>query len=151
MGLYGNFFYLANPREQNGVSTARGKAPSATQLAVGSDVMSVPDQFLVRAGVNMAFNKLVATAGVRMECVTVKDLIGGDNGFRRPGYVISAEPGLTYAFKKLNAFATVPIAIERNRTQSVPDKKQTKLTGEYRIGDAAFADYSVNVGISIKL
>ena len=151
LGVYGNFFYMANPREQNGVSTSRGKPTSAANVANGSDVMSVPDQFLVRGGFNYAINKLVATAGVRMECVTVYDLIGGDNGFRRPGYVISAEPGLTYGFKKVNAFLTVPIAIERNRTQSVPDKITSSKTGVYRHGDAAFADYSINLGVSIKL
>ncbi|MES2649644.1 MAG: hypothetical protein V4717_22385 [Bacteroidota bacterium] len=151
LGVYGNFFYLANPREQNGVSTGRGKPASAANVANGSDVMSVPDQFLIRGGFNYAINKLVATAGVRMECVTVKDLIGGDNGFRRPGYVVSAEPGLTYAFKKVNAFLTVPIAIDRDRTQSVPDKITTTKTGVYRHGDAAFADYSINLGISVKL
>lgn len=151
LGLYANLFYLANPREQNGVSTSRGKAPTATALANRSDVMSVPDQFMVRAGFNYSFNKLIATAGFRMEAVTVRDLFGGSNGFRRPGYVIAAEPGLTYAFKKLNAFATVPVALERNRRQSVPDKIQTKNTGVYRIGDAAFADYAINLGVSIKL
>jgi hypothetical protein len=150
-GGYANFFYLANPREQNGVSTARGKTPSAAAMANGSDVMSVPDQFMVRAGFSYSAKKLVATAGMRMECVTVYDLIGGDNGFRRPGYVISAEPGITYAFKRVNAFATVPIALWRNRTQSVPDKITTDITGVYRIGDAAFADYSINAGISIRL
>lgn len=151
VGLYANFFYLANPREQNGTSTARGRIPTQTAVAIGSSVMSVPDQYLVRGGVNYSLDKLVATAGVRMEGIPVHDLLGGNNGFRRPGYVISVEPGLTYAFKKANAFLTVPVAVERNRTQSVPDKKQTALTGVYRHGDAAFADYAVNLGISLRL
>lgn len=148
INLYGNFYYLINPREHNGVSTARGGTPSAAAVANGSDVMSVPDQMMLRAGVNFIADKFTFSAGVRKECLPVHDLIGGSGGFRRPGYIVNAEPGVTYAFKKLNVYAFVPIAITRNRTQSIPDKIRTDLTGTYTQGDAAFADYAVNIGIS---
>lgn len=151
VGLYGNFYYLVNPREQNGVSTARGGTPSTQTVQIGSDVMSVPDQFLIRAGVNLNFNKLMFSAGFRDECLPVHDLIGGSQGFRRPGYIISEEQGVSYSFKKFSAYSYVPVALVRNRTQSVPDKNKTALTGVYSQGDAAFADYVINVGIVIKL
>ncbi|RFM25923.1 hypothetical protein [Deminuibacter soli] len=151
ISVYGNFYYLSNPREQNGVSSARGAKAAASAVANGSDIMSVPDQFMIRAGVNFHVNKWSFSAGVRDECLPVHDLIGGSNGFRRPGYIISAEPGVNYTFKKLIAYATVPVALVRNRTQSVPDKITTQLTGVYKQGDAAFADYVVNVGVAIKL
>ena len=149
--VYGNFYYLLNPREHNGVSTARGAAPSATAIRYGSSVMSVPDQYMARAGVNLHLNRLTISAGVRDECIPVYDLIGGSNGFRRPGYIISAEPGLTYQLKKGTIYAVVPVALKRSRTQSVPDKIRTEVTGVYAQGDAAFADYAVNVGFSIRL
>ena len=85
-----------------------------------------------------------------MECIPSEDLIGGSSGFRRPGYVISAEPGLTYTAKKINVYAFVPVALKRNRTQSYADKIQTVKTGTYTIGDAAFADYAINVGATFK-
>lgn len=151
VGVYGNFYYLANPREQNGVSTARGGKPSATAVANGSDVMSVPDQFMLRAGINYRVQNWLFSAGVRDECLPVHDLIGGSDGFRRPGYIISAEPGVTYSFKKATLYANVPVALIRNRTQSVPDKITTQLTGTYRQGDAAFADYVINLGLQFKL
>jgi hypothetical protein len=91
------------------------------------------------------------SAGFRDECLPVHDLIGGSEGFRRPGYIISEEQGVSYSFKKFNAYAYVPVALVRNRTQSVPDKNRTALTGVYSQGDAAFADYVINVGIVIKL
>ena len=150
VNLYGNFYYLFNPREQNGTSTARGGTPSATALANGSDVMSVPDQMMLRGGVNFIANKFTFSAGVREECLPVHDLIGGSLGFRRPGYIVSAEPGVTYAFKKLNVYAFVPIAITRNRTQSMADKISTDLNGKYTQGDAAFADYALNIGFSLR-
>lgn len=151
LGVYGNFYYLSSPREQNGVSSARGGKPAASAVANGSDIMSVPDQYMWRAGISYRVQQWNFTAGVRDECLPVHDLIGGSNGFRRPGYIISAEPGINYSFKKLTAYATVPVAIVRNRTQSVPDKISTQLTGSYKQGDAAFADYVINVGVAIKL
>lgn len=151
LSVYGSFFYLFNPREQNGVSTGRGSPVSATAIAYGSSVMSVPDQYMARAGASVTVDRFSASAGMRMECVPSEDLIGGSSGFRRPGYVISVEPGLSYQLGKFSAFATVPIAVKRDRTQSYADKQRTKITGVYAQGDAAFADYSINVGCSFRL
>jgi hypothetical protein len=152
IGLYGNVYYLFNPREQNGVSTARGGTPNAAAMANGSDVMSVPDQYMIRGGVNLtSAERFSMSAGLRYECVPAKDAIGGSNGFRRPGYILSFEPALTYQAKRATFFASVPVALERNRIQSQPDKIRTELTGTYTKGDAAFADYLINIGCSFKL
>ena len=113
--------------------------------------MSVPDQYMARAGVNFSLHNLVLSAGVRDECLPVHDLIGGSDGFRRPGYIISAEPGVTYKLKRATLYAFVPVALVRDRTQSVPDKITTALTGKFTNGDAAFADYLINVGVTFKL
>ncbi len=150
INFYGNFYYLSNPQEQNGVSTTRGGVASASTIANGSNVMSVPDQFMFRAGANYLANKFTFSAGIREECLPSKDLIGGSGGFRRPAYIISAEPGVTYSIGKVNIYAYVPVALVRNRTQSVPDQISTALTGKYTQGDAAFADYAVNIGISCR-
>lgn len=149
--IYSNGFYLFNPREQNGVSTARGSTSSSSAIAYGSDVMSVPDQFSVRAGAQFTVKRFLLSAGVRIEGLPAIDLIGGSNGFRRPGYIVSAEPVVAYKLKKAQFYLSVPYGIERNRTQSVPDKIRTQRTGVYAQGDAAFADYSVNAGLSFQL
>jgi len=44
----------------------------------------------------------------------------------------------------------VPVALIRCRTQSVPDKETTAQTGVYKNGDAAFADYLINVGFTTR-
>ncbi len=150
ISLYGNFFYLMNPREHNGVSTARGGTPSATALQYGSDVMSVPDQYMIRFGANFTFNRLTFSAGYRNERVTAKDLVGGNYGFRRPGFVTSIEPGVAYSFKKMNLYAYVPLAILRSRIQSYADLERTRITGIRAQGDAAFADLAVNIGLSVR-
>ena len=151
LSAYGYVYYLANPREQNGVSTARGATPSVASQRYKSDVMSVPDQYMWRAGFNYQVKQFTFSAGARHECIPVHDLIGGSGGFRRPGYVISAEPGITWEGKKVSWFTYVPFSLVRSRTQSVPDKIRTQITGVYAQGDAAFADYTINLGLRFGL
>lgn len=149
-GVYGNFYYLINPREENGVSTSRGGTASATAIRYFTSTMSVPDQYMARAGANFMISKFTFSGGARIECIPSSDLIGGDKGFRRPGYVISAEPVIAYQAKKINLYASVPVALVRNRTQSYSDKLRTDADGVKRQGDAAFADYSINVGATFR-
>jgi hypothetical protein len=149
-GVYGNLYYLINPREQNGISTARGGTPTATALKYSTSTMSVPDQYLARGGANFSFHHFNASAGLRIEGVPSSDLIGGDKGFRRPGYAISAEPGLSYMSAGKTFFATIPIALMRNRTQSYSDKLRSSTEGILVHGDAAFADYLINIGMNIR-
>lgn len=150
ISAYGTFFYLFNPRVENGVSTARGRTPNASAIAYGTSTMSVPDQYMARAGANFTLNKFVVSAGMRLEGIPAYDLIGGSSGFRRPGYIISAEPVVAYNYKKVVFYAGVPYAIVRNRVQSRADILRTEATGVYAQGDAAFADYTINLGLSFK-
>jgi hypothetical protein len=57
---------------------------------------------------------------------------------------------LTYAVKNFTFNLGVPFAVERNRVQSYKDKIDTETTGVFKQGDAAFADYVINFGISYK-
>jgi hypothetical protein len=150
LSAYGNFYYLSNPREHNGVSTARGGVTSAANILYGSSVMSVPDQYMLRGGLNLMVGAFSASAGVRVEAIPSEDLIGGSSGFRRPGRIIGFEPGVAYQMKKVSLFATVPYWFIKNRTQSYADKQRTKITGVYAQGDAAFADYTINLGCTVK-
>lgn len=150
-GMYGNLFYLINSREVNGTSTTRGSAPSASAKKYNTDVMSVPDLYMWRAGAAYMVNRFTVSAGLRMEGLPSKDLIGGSRGFRRPGYIISGEPTVTYVAKKVSLNFGIPIAIWRDRTQSDADKRQTADTGVHKQGDAAFADYLISAGITIQL
>jgi hypothetical protein len=151
VGVYGSFFYLSNPREVNGTSTTRGGTASATAKKYNTDVMSVPDLFMARGGVSYMVRRFNFSGGIRIEGLPSSDLIGGDRGFRRPGYIISAEPSVTYVAKKISFNLSVPFALERNRTQSNADIRQSRDTGTHRQGDAAFADYLISAGMTIRL
>lgn len=151
LGVYGNFFYLINPREVNGTSTTRGGAASANTKKYNTDIMSVPDLFMTRAGLAYMVSQFTFSGGIRIEGLPSKDLIGGSRGFRRPGYIISAEPSITWVTKKVSFNIAVPIALQRNRTQSDSDKRRTIDTGVHQQGDAAFADYLISAGLTFRL
>ena len=140
-GVYGNFYYLSNPREQNGVRTYR---ETLRKTLANEAIASVPDQYMLRGGFNYAFNNakgLSLALGAKLEGIPVHDLVGGSEGFRRPGYIWSVEPALTYQVSKLNFFFSMPFAVVRNRTQSVTDIENSIVAGKHVQGDAAFADY----------
>jgi len=70
-GVYGNFYYLINPREQNGVRTYR---ETLTPALANEAIMSVPDQYMARAGFNYSCNQphgLSLAAGTRLEGIPV--------------------------------------------------------------------------------
>lgn len=150
-GLYGNFFYLSNPREVNGTRTYR---ETLSPVLANESIMSVADQYMARIGFQYNFigtlKGLSGSIGGRIEGIPVEDILGGSKGFRRPGYVVSVEPGLVLQQKKSLFFLTVPVALERNRTRSVTDKEASITSGTYRHGDAAFADYAINLGYAIR-
>jgi hypothetical protein len=135
--VYFNAGYLFNPRNTNGVSSFRTRR--------GEEFLSVSDQYLYRGGVSHAvpgLRGLTATFGGRMEGVPVRDLIGRSDGFRRPGYAISIDPGLMYARGSYVFAVNAPVPVERNRKRSVSDYQN----GIH--GDAAFADYAIVIGVS---
>jgi hypothetical protein len=113
--------------------------------------MSVPDLYMVRGGAAIMVDEFTFSGGIRMEGMPSSDLVGGSKGFRRPGYIISAEPAVTWVSKRMSVNLAVPVAIWRNRTQSDGDKRQSADTGKHVQGDAAFADYLVNLGVAFHL
>lgn len=138
--LTANLYYMANVTETNGQLTRSGRSE-----------FSCPDQYAVRIGGSFAsFSGFNAYLGGRLEGVPSNDVIGGSAGYRRPGYAISAEPGFGYFSRRFSVFASVPIALYRNRTQSYQDKERTMQTGVYRHGDAAFADYLLNLTFAYR-
>ncbi|MCC6392045.1 MAG: hypothetical protein IT167_15705 [Bryobacterales bacterium] len=135
--LYFAGVYLFNPRNTNGVSTFR--------RARGEEVMSVTDQYLFRGGIGHAVPKirgLAMSIGGRIEGVPVRDAFGGADGFRRPGYAISVDPGILYARGSYTFTCNIPVAVERNRKISVADYRN------HTHGDAAFADYTLIFSLS---
>lgn len=137
-------YYLFGIEESNGV-LIRNQPEGGTEFAV-------PDQYLARLGISYVtpLNGLSLYGGGRIEGVPAEDLIGGSDAYRRPGYSVALEPGLNYTKNNLAINFSIPIAIARNRTQSYLDKVRTEESGMYFHGDAAFADYLVNLGVTYR-
>lgn len=136
IGLFMGGFYILNPREMN-ETPARGPA----------EYMSVADQYGLRGGatIGLPMQRWSLLIGGRYEAIPAEDLIGGSEGYRRPGYVWSMEPGIFYGTENFTLGLNVPVAVDRGRPQSVNDRHIEEMTGERTIGDAAFADYLINI------
>lgn len=137
---YGQASYLVNPEDTNNVATFRSQP--------GQSVMSVTDQYLYRAGVSQAIparhlRGVAVSLGIRGEGVPVRDLLGDSNGFRRPGFIFSLDPGLMIDIKRTTLSVNGPWALYRDRPPSVPEI-QYHITN----GDAFFADYTVIASLS---
>lgn len=144
---YGNVFYLFNPRDVNGTRTYR---ELVSPTLYNETIMSVADQYMARVGFAYTGNKLGFGLGGRIDGVPAHDLIGESNGFRRPGYAIAIEPGVNFSTARAHYYLNVPVAISRNRLQSVTDKERSVESGTFQQGDAAFADYVISIGASFK-
>lgn len=147
-----NGFYLFNPQNVNNTLSRGTYATSATQAL--TEYHSVADQYAARTGISwMAFPKcgLSVSLGPRIEGVPSKDIIGESAGFRRPGYIISAEPGLAFQKDRVSVSLLVPYALYRNRIKSYADLEQDKMDPSVdHHGDAAFADYLINLSASYR-
>ncbi|WP_072032241.1 hypothetical protein [Crocinitomix catalasitica] len=145
--FFGNAFYLSNPMATNKTMT-RGSILGVDPLISHH---SIPDQYSIRFGVNYVFYEKLGLSfnlGNRFEGVTSKDLIGSSIGYRRPGYIYSIEPGISYNKNLWSFNLSVPVAIYRNRIKSQYDLADP--TGQ-RHGDAAFADYLINFTFVYKI
>ncbi len=149
LSLYVNGFYMSNPRETNNTIQRVLSASSKLSDTI-NQFHSVADQYAFRGGVSYVLwpsKGLVLSLGIRAEGVPAKDLIGGNLGWRRPGYIISAEPGLSWQTGNLGVNLSVPYSLYRNRIKNVGDLSDP--TGKAN-GDAAFADYLVNLGVTYR-
>jgi hypothetical protein len=156
---FANGYYLFNPKENNGTYKS---APSSTPGLAGYELYACPDQYFLRAGIMTsvlkAKNLTLSLAG-RMEGIPAYDVLGGQVAYRRPGYVMAIEPGVTYQKSKHTISLFVPFNVVRNRIQSAADIAQqniknsgvTDVTKLVHVqGDAAFADHSISLGYAYR-
>jgi hypothetical protein len=165
---FGTGYYLFNPRESNGTfksapTVVKDKNGNVLGTLTGYNLYASPDQYFVRAGFMTAVGKsknLTLSAAGRFEGIPAYDAFGGQVAYRRPGYVIAVEPGVSYRNGKHSVSLFVPFNMVRNRIQSAADKANQNLQNSvitdesqkvHVQGDAAFADYSINVSYYYRI
>ncbi len=79
---------------------------------------------------------LVLSLAARMEGIPVYDVFGGNAAYRRPGYVVAAEPGVTYRagkhifglfirqFYKKTARKVLPILLIKHIELAITDESK---------------------------
>ena len=151
ISLYGNFYYLINPTDINGTQYTQGKPLTPLNTLLGAYDVSVPDVYSLRLGINFNVNNWAFSAGLRDEGAPVRDLFGESNGIRRPGYTLSAEPGVIYKFKNATIYCYVPFLLSHEIKQNVQDIKQTNATGVYILSPGGSGDYQIFLGVQFQL
>lgn len=132
---YGSATYIFAPETTNGV-----QRPGAAR---GEEEVSVTDQYVGRLGVQVgpaSWHGWSAGIGGRIEGIPPHDAFGSSYGRRRPGYMVSVEPSVSWSKGVHSVSLAVPYAVERNRQRSVADH----LNDGH--GDAAFPDYVIIAG-----
>lgn len=140
---YAQASYLFNPGNFNTTLTNRRNPYE--------EFNSITDQYSARAGLSYLIVPpwgLSLSLGGRIDGVPVEDAIGDSDGFRRPGYAVYVEPNLQLARGPWLFSLSAPVAVYRNREQSLADMRWGADTGRDIHGDAAFADFLILANIS---
>jgi hypothetical protein len=125
---YASGYYGLSLEETNGVAN------------LDTTLRATPDTYSGRLGAAYLLpvldEGLVVSLGGRINGVTVKDLVGGgDLYWRRPGYVIYVEPGLTWTIGRNMASLSVPVRAYANKMDALLDVSLNRTLG------ASFASY----------
>lgn len=169
-GIYGfvNGYYLFNPRESNGSfksnpSVVRDANNNVLGTLEGYNVYASPDQYFTRAGLMTSVGKtknITLSVAGRFEGIPAYDVFGGQVAYRRPGYVIAVEGGVSVRRGQHSLGVFIPYNFVKNRIQSAADRASQDLRNSvitdasqkvHVQGDAAFADYSININYAFRI
>ena len=107
--VYAAGWYLLSPKTKTDVQFPKGDG-------TGSGIfLSVPDVYSARAGIARTISTKLGVQGllgVRMDGIPSRDIVGGgDDGFRRPGYSLFADPGVSLPLGRGTLTVNVPLRI----------------------------------------
>ena len=100
----------------------------------------MPKGTWVRLGIQQTIwpeKGLALSLGGRIDGLPVQDVIGGDYGFRRPGYSVYIEPGVNWVRGDWTVTLAGPVAVYHNRPESIPEQEKGINRG------GGFADFLI--------
>ncbi len=107
--------------------------------------LSIPDVYSTRLGLAYgvsAKHGISLNFGTRIDGIPAHDLIGSNDGFRRPGYSLYVEPGLTMEQGHGIYSLSVPLRVHQNFKPSVVDVQLGKTGGGDLADSLILAQYS---------
>lgn len=130
--------YLVSPRVHSDVPSPISGTPTV--------FLAVPDVYSARAGLAVALMPglgVSANLGARVDGIPQGDIVGGiDSSFRRPGYSLYLDPGLTIRHSGDEVTLGVPLRVLQDFQRSAIDRQRAFAGG----GD--LAEYLLFVGYS---
>jgi hypothetical protein len=139
---YGYGLYLLSPKDTTDVISPYKGVP-----------LSVPDVYSARVGAGYALlpkQGFSVSFGPRIDGIPVRDLAGDSNGYRRPGYVLYLDPGISLNRRRSTFTANIPVRVYQDFQRSLVDIQLGKPGG----GDFGrvlfFLGYSVRFGGSTQ-
>jgi len=135
LSAYSYGWYLISPEDKTGV-------PSP----IKGVTLSIPDVYSFRAGTSYAISLkhgFSGTFGARIDGIPTYDLIGSSNGFRRPGYTLYLEPGVTFGRGSSTFTLTVPFRVHQNFKRGPVDVQNDFAGGGDLANSLVLMGYSV--------
>lgn len=109
--------------------------------------LSVPDDYSGRAGMVYALSPkhgLSVSLGALVEGTPIRDIVGGSDGFRRPGYNLYVDPGVTYISGRSIFSLNIPVSAHQDFERSLADKQV------HRVGGGDLASYLILFQYSVR-
>jgi hypothetical protein len=94
--------------------------------------LSVPDVYSARAGMAYALwpeHGLSVSLGARIDGIPIRDLVGGYDGFRRPGYNLYIDPGVSFVHGRHIFALNIPASVYQNFKKSIVDVDLKRVGG----------------------
>jgi len=129
--------YLVSPREKTLV-------PSP----LAGVFWSVPDVYLARAGFAVSLlpsGRASMNLGLRLDGTPVRDLVGGNDGFRRPAHALYGDPGAAMRFGRHEVTVSMPFRIQQEFERSLIFRERNLRQGGDLAGSLLFVGYGVRL------
>ena len=111
--MFGTATYQFSLRDHNDTYSLGAALNPAGPEAVREDLryVSTPDSYLVNLGVGVPLRRLGVTAFMtwRAVGVPVHNVFGKTEGYRQPGYYVTAEPGVSWVMGRAAYSVSIPL------------------------------------------
>jgi len=83
--------------------------------------------------------------GLRLDGTPVRDLVGGNDGFRRPAHALYGDPGAAMRFGRHEVTVSMPFRIQQEFERSLIFRERNLRQGGDLAGSLLFVGYGVRL------